>query len=52
MDELLERLERERRWTVALFLVAAAFIAAVQFALAPGVDEMALEPNSTVGDAP
>jgi hypothetical protein len=46
MDELLERLKRERRWAVALFLVAAAFIAAVQSALAPVAHELALEPNS------
>jgi uncharacterized protein involved in exopolysaccharide biosynthesis len=33
--EVLDRVRRERRWAVAFFLVSAALIAAVQFALAP-----------------
>jgi len=33
---LLDRLRSERRWAIALFIGVGLFIAAVQFALAPG----------------
>jgi hypothetical protein len=44
MEDLLERLKRERRWTIACFLVGAAFIIAVRFAFAPDPIDLSFEP--------
>jgi hypothetical protein len=38
MDDLLQRLKRERRWALVFFLVSAALIVLVQQALAPPAD--------------
>lgn len=41
MDALLDRLKRERRWTIAIFLTMAVLVAGVRFAFAPPSSEPA-----------
>lgn len=35
MDDLLERLKRERRWTVAIFIAGAVIFGLIRLAVAP-----------------
>jgi uncharacterized protein involved in exopolysaccharide biosynthesis len=48
MDGLLERLKRERRWTVAFFLLAGAVILTIQGTLAPATQNAATSISPTV----
>ena len=50
MDALLDRLKRERRWTVAIFLVAAALITGVRFAFAPPSAEPGAAPSEAAAE--
>ncbi len=51
MDELLDRLKRERRWAVVLFVVAGLTFGAVQFVFAPGSNEADRDPAGIAVDS-
>ncbi len=50
MDALLDRLKRERRWTVAIFLAMAALVAGARVAFAPPAGEPAAAQTEAAGE--